>query len=415
MENDHPIVSQANHLFNKLIEWRRKFHQQPELSFQEFGTSQFVAETLEKVDGMKVERGLGVETSVVGTLSSGNGPTIAIRADMDALPITEENSVSYSSINKGVMHACGHDAHTAILLGAAYLFADLFKMGDVKGTVKFVFQPAEESTDEHGLSGSPYMVQAGVYDEVDAAIALHMCPWLPVGAVQISDGYSMANVDVFEGKIFGTGGHGAYPELGTDPIWMLGPVMQALHGIVARKVSALDAAVVSIGQIHAGTASNVIPTEVLIEGTIRSYSPEVRDLLAAEIKKAFSISEGLGGGYSLKINRGEPALNNSPLVNRWIQESIQEIYPELHIIRKPFGLGGEDFGYVTQKLPASMFFLGSARQDGIQRDLHTPVFDIDETCMPIGTAILVQTAARFLKGEACLINKEHLEVQLNGA
>ncbi|WP_026581415.1 M20 metallopeptidase family protein [Bacillus sp. J33] len=415
MENDHPIVSQANHLFNKLIEWRRKFHQQPELSFQEFGTSQFVAETLEKVDGMKVERGLGVETSVVGTLSSGNGPTIAIRADMDALPITEENSVSYSSINKGVMHACGHDAHTAILLGAAYLFADLFKMGDVKGTVKFVFQPAEESTDEHGLSGSPYMVQAGVYDEVDAAIALHMCPWLPVGAVQISDGYSMANVDVFEGKIFGTGGHGAYPELGTDPIWMLGPVMQALHGIVARKVSALDAAVVSIGQIHAGTASNIIPTEVLIEGTIRSYSPEVRDLLAAEIKKAFSISEGLGGGYSLKINRGEPALNNSPLVNRWIQESIQEIYPELHIIRKPFGLGGEDFGYVTQKLPASMFFLGSARQDGIQRDLHTPVFDIDETCMPIGTAILVQTAARFLKGEACLINKEHLEVQLNGA
>ncbi len=415
MENDHPIVSQANHLFNKLIEWRRKFHQQPELSFQEFGTSQFVAETLEKVDGMKVERGLGVETSVVGTLSSGNGPTIAIRADMDALPITEENSVSYSSINKGVMHACGHDAHTAILLGAAYLFADLFKMGDVKGTVKFVFQPAEESTDEHGLSGSPYMVQAGVYDEVDAAIALHMCPWLPVGAVQISDGYSMANVDVFEGKIFGTGGHGAYPELGTDPIWMLGPVMQALHGIVARKVSALDAAVVSIGQIHAGTASNIIPTEVLIEGTIRSYSPEVRDLLAAEIKKAFSIAEGLGGGYSLKINRGEPALNNSPLVNRWIQESIQEIYPELHIIRKPFGLGGEDFGYVTQKLPASMFFLGSARQDGIQRDLHTPFFDIDETCMPIGTAILVQTAARFLKGEACLINKEQLEVQLNGA
>lgn len=415
MENEHPIVSQANRLFNNLIEWRRKFHQQPELSFQEYGTSQFVAETLEKIDGMKVERGLGAETSVVGTLSSGNGPTIAIRADMDALPITEENSVSYSSVNKGVMHACGHDAHTAILLGAAHLFADLFKRGEVKGTVKFVFQPAEESTDEHGLSGSPYMVEAGVYDEVDAAIALHMCPWLPVGDVQISDGFSMANVDVFKGEIFGTGGHGAYPELGTDPIWMLGPVMQALHGIVARKVSAIDAAVVSIGQIHAGTASNIIPTEVMIEGTIRSYSPEVRDLLATEIKKAFSIAEGLGGSYSLKINRGEPALNNSPLVNKWIQESIQEIYPELQIIRKPFGLGGEDFGYVTQKLPASMFFLGSARQDGIQRDLHTPVFDIDETCMPMGTAILVQTAARFLKGEACHLNKEHMEVQLNGA
>lgn len=408
------MVKQANYLFNQLIEWRRTFHQHPELSFQEFGTSQLIAETLQKIDGMKVERGIAVETSVVGILTSGEGPTIAIRADIDALPITEENTTSYCSKNDGIMHACGHDAHTAILLGVAIILADLFKKGEVTGTVKFIFQPAEESTDESGLSGSPYMVQAGVYDKVDAAIALHMCPWLPVGDVQMSDGYSMANVDVFEAKIYGTGGHGAYPELGTDPIWMLGPVMQALHGIVARKISALDAAVISIGQIHAGTASNIIPTEVLIEGTIRSYTPETRDLLALELKKAISIVEHVGGSFSLNIERGEPALNNSALVNQLITEAMLEIYPEIQITKRPFGLGGEDFGYVTQKIPGSMFFLGCAQKEGVQRDLHTPIFDIDETCLPIGTAILAHTAVRFLNGEVYLPINHNLEAQKHG-
>jgi amidohydrolase len=415
MSNDHPVVEQANSLFDKLIEWRRTFHQYPELSFQEFGTSRFIAETLEKIEGMKVERGIGVETSVVGTLTSGVGPTIAIRADIDALPITEENTTSYCSKNEGVMHACGHDAHTAILLGVASVLADFLKKGDITGTVKFIFQPAEESTDEFGLSGSPYMTQAGAYDKVDAAIALHMCPWLPVGEVQMSEGFSMANVDVFEGRIYGTGGHGAYPELGTDPIWMLGPVMQALHGVVARKVSALDSAVVSIGQIHAGTASNIIPTEVLIEGTIRSYTPEVRDLLGSELEKAFSIVEPLGGQYSLNIQRGEPALNNNALVNEWILETILEVYPELQVTKRPFGLGGEDFGYVTEKLPGSMFFLGCAPSDGVQRDLHTPIFDIDETCLPIGTAILAQTAVKVLKGEVNLPINQSMEVHPRGA
>lgn len=415
MANDHPIVEQAERLLDKLVEWRRTFHQHPELSFQEFGTSQFVAETLQKIDGMIVERGIGVETSVVGTLTSGEGPTIAIRADIDALPIHEENMSSYRSKNAGVMHACGHDAHTAILLGVASMLSVHFKKGEIKGTVKFIFQPAEECTDEHGLSGSPYMVQAGVYDKVDTAIALHMCPWLPVGEVQINDGYSMANVDVFEAKIFGTGGHGAYPELGTDPIWMLGPVMQALHGIVARKVSALDAAVVSIGQIHAGTASNIIPTEVLIEGTIRSYTPEIRDVLESQLKKAFSIVGPLGGHYSLTVQRGEPALKNHSTVNEWLTQSITEIYPSFKIINRPFGLGGEDFGYVTQKLPGSMFFLGCAPEDGIQRDLHTSIFDIDENCLPIGTAILTQTVIKYLNGDVSLPSNHNLEVQTNGA
>ena len=408
--NDKPIRERANWISNQLVEWRRTLHQYPELSFQEFQTAKFVAQTLRDIGGIDVQTGVGVDTGVVGVLTSGDGPTIAVRADMDALPIQEENEKAYRSKNDGVMHACGHDAHTAILLGVATILAPLFQSGELKGTVKFVFQPAEESTDEYGLSGSPYMIRAGVYDHVDAAIALHMCPWLPVGAVQINDGYSMANVDVFRGKIYGTGGHGAYPELGTDPIWMLGPVMQALYGITSRKVSSLDAAVISIGRIQAGSASNIIPTEIFIEGTMRSYTPEVRDLLELELKKAFSIVGNLGGSYSLHVERGEPALNNHSVVNRWITKTVSEIYPDFQIVKKPFGLGGEDFGYVSQKIPSSLFFLGCAIQDGVKRELHTPIFDIDEACLPIGTAILAQTVVHFLNGKVSLSANEMLEV-----
>ena len=399
MPEPHLIVEQANFITTKLIEWRRTFHQYPELSFREFGTAAYIASVLQKMDGMKVDTGIGLETSVIGTLTSGEGVTIAIRADIDALPIEEENETEYRSKSQGIMHACGHDAHPAILLGTAAILAEQFKKMDIKGTVKFIFQPAEECIDEEGMSGSPYLIEAGVYDGVDAAIALHMCPWLSVGEVQVHDRCSMANVDVFRAKIKGTGGHGAYPEHGTDPTWMLGPVLQALHGIVSRKVPALEAAVVSVGQIHAGTASNIIPTEVEIEGTMRSYSSEIRELLSVELKKAFSIVKDLDGEYSLEIQRGEPALVNSQAVNDRLLKAMSETYPNLRITKKPFGMGGEDFGYVTQQLPGSMFFLGSAFSDGKQRDLHTPVFDIDENCLPIGVAILAQTALNFLIDE----------------
>ncbi|WP_404332785.1 M20 family metallopeptidase [Mesobacillus maritimus] len=402
MTQHESVVEKANKLVDQLVEWRRLFHQYPELSFQEFRTSRFVAEALRDIAGVKVEVGIGVDTSVIGTLSSGEGPTIALRADMDALPIKEENLVPYASKNAGVMHACGHDAHTSILLGVAHVLGEMFQKGDLQGTVKFIFQPAEENTDQHGLTGSPYMIQAGAYEGVDAAIALHMCPWLHVGAVQINDGFSMANIDVFQGKIQGTGGHAAYPELGTDPVWMLAPVLQALYGMVSRRVSALDAGVVSVGQVHAGTASNILPSEVLIEGTIRSYTPEVRELLSVELNTAFSIVENFGGGYSLNIEKGEPALKNSPVINTWISQTIQEEFSDFSIIKRPFGMGGEDFGYVTAKLPGAMFFLGCGQKDGGRRDLHTPIFDLDENCLPTGVAILSKTAMKFLKGEVTL-------------
>ncbi|AQQ52405.1 M20 metallopeptidase family protein [Planococcus lenghuensis] len=388
----------AENLRDSLIAWRRKLHRHPELSFQEVETARFITEELKKINGMHVQQGIGTATSVIGTLSAGEGPVIALRADIDALPIMETSEVEYRSMKEGVMHACGHDAHTAILLGAAVMLAEEFRHGMIAGTVKFVFQPAEEWADAEGLSGAPYLIQAGAYEKVEAAIALHMCPWQPVGAVQMNDGYSMASVDVFEAKLYGSGGHGAYPELGTDPVWMLGPVLQAVHGIVARRISAMEPAVISIGQIHAGTASNIIPAEVSIEGTIRCYSADTRTLIASELKKAFSIVETLGGTYSLVIHNGEPALNNDPFVNRLISAAIHEQYPAFTIVESPFGMGGEDFGYVTEQLPGAMFFLGCAPAEGNRRNLHTSAFDIDEACLPAGAAILAKAAVKFLTG-----------------
>ncbi|HET7521950.1 MAG TPA: M20 family metallopeptidase [Bacillales bacterium] len=383
-------------LAEKLIEWRRYFHANPELSFQEYETSKRVSEILRSVEGIEVETGIGGTTGVVGTLSSGEGPTLLLRADMDALPITEEANHAYRSQNEGVMHACGHDAHTAILLGAAHLLAKKFQNGELKGTVKLLFQPAEETPDLEGVTGAPRMIEAGVLEGVEAAVALHMCPWKSVGEVQINDGYSMASVDVFNAMIRGTGGHGAYPHLGTDPVWMLGPVLQALHGIVPRRVSPLEPAVISVGRIEAGATSNVIPAKVELEGTLRSYNPETRELLITELERAFSVVKQLGGDYSLEITRGEPALDNDSGVNREITAAIEDTFPDFTIDHAPFGLGGEDFAHVTKAVPGAMFFLGCALPDGEQRDLHTSAFDLDERCLPIGAKILTETASRFL-------------------
>ncbi|WP_071396243.1 M20 metallopeptidase family protein [Bacillus tuaregi] len=390
------LINEAKAIEQQLVGWRRHLHQNPELSFQEFQTARFVAETLKEIEGVSIQTNIA-NTGVVATISSGEGKTVAVRADMDALPIMEKNEHGFQSNNPGVMHACGHDAHTTILLGVAKILAKKAKEGSFQGTVKLIFQPAEEATDQEGLSGAPHMMQEGILEQVESVIALHMCPWETVGTIQVNDGYSMANVDVFHGKIRATGGHGGYPHLGTDPIWILGSFLQAFYGIISRKISALDTAVASIGQIETGTASNIIPEEVSITGTLRTYSPEVRDQLAKEVEQAFKVVEAFGGSYSFEVERGEPALNNDPKVNEMIKEAAKELYPEIKIVQKPFGLGGEDFGYMTREIPGAMFFLGCALPDGISRDLHTNIFDIDEGCLPMGVSILTEAALKLLK------------------
>jgi len=393
------IVKGAESLFDKLTLWRRYLHEHPELSFEEVETSRFIENELRKIDHLHIETNVG-GYGIVATLTTGHGPTIALRADMDALPIQEENNHSYVSKNDGVMHACGHDAHTAMLLGAVHLLADQFKKGQLSGTVKFIFQPAEESTDRNGLSGASYMIRDGALEDVDAIIALHVCPWHPVGVVQMNNGFSMANVDVFKATIKGSGGHGGYPHLAIDPLWMLGAILQTFYGTVGRRISPLDIVAASIGKIEAGAVSNVIPSDVNIEGTLRSYSPEAREKLAEEVENVFTLAESFGGSYEFVLEKGEPALNNDMEVNMIIEQSIKEIYPDMHIHWEPFGMGGEDFGYMTEKVPGSMFFLGCSLEDGLDRDLHTPVFDIDEDCLPVGTAIFVAAVNKFLtRGE----------------
>lgn len=390
------IAVKAEALADQIVSWRRTIHENPELSFHEHQTSAYVASILRQVEGVQVETGVG-GTGVVATIGSGSGPIIALRADMDALPIYEQNNHGFASQNPGVMHACGHDAHTSILLGAVHVLAEQFREGQLQGTVRCLFQPAEEAADEQGLTGAPHMIAAGVLEGVSAAIALHMNPERPLGEAWVHNGYSMANVDNFRAIITGTGGHAAYPHLTMDPTWLLVPVLQALHGIVARRVSPLESAVISVGQIHAGTTNNVIPTEVLLEGTMRSYDPDVREQLIAELERAFSVAKTLGGDYRLEIVRGEPALRNAAAVNEAISESIQDLYPNCQITDIPFGLGGEDFGHMSQRIPAAMFFLGCGLPDGVVRGLHTPIFDLDERCLPMGVAILADSARRLLQ------------------
>lgn len=381
---------------HQLIGWRRHLHQYPELSFQEYRTSQFIVGILNQIEGIAIRTNIA-NTGIVATITSGEGKTVAIRADMDALPIMEKNEHGYQSKNLGVMHACGHDAHTAILLGTAKILAKKAKEGSFQGTIKLIFQPAEEMTDDEGLSGAPRMMQEGVLENVESIIALHMCPWEPVGTIQMNDGYSMANVDVFRGKISGTGGHGGYPHVGTDPIWMLGFFLQAFYGAISRKISALETAVASIGQIQTGTATNIIPEEVSITGTLRTYSPEVREQLVQVVEQAFKVVEPLGGSYIFEVERGEPALYNDPKVNEVIKNAAKKLYPDIKIVQKPFGLGGEDFAYMTREVPGAMFFLGCALPDGISRDLHTNIFDIDERCLSMGVSILAESALKLLK------------------
>jgi amidohydrolase len=392
------MLKQAEALYDELVRLRRDIHAHPELGFQERRTSTLVADTLNEIGGIDVCTGVGI-TGVVGEISNGSGPTIAIRADMDALPIIEQSAESYVSTNAGVMHACGHDAHTAILLGTAHLLRERFAAENLKGRVRLLFQPSEESQDAEGLSGASRMINDGALDSVDAVIALHVDSIAPVGQVTVREGWLTAAVDSFEAWITASGGHGAYPHNGTDPLWMLIPVLSALHGIVARRVNPMQPAVVSLGQIHSGSTSNVIPAEVYLQGTLRSFDPEVREQLVAEVEKALAVTRALGGDYRLEVLRGYPAGWNDARVAGWMEQTTADLLGSAAVDKQRSGMGGEDFAYMCQKAPGAMIMLGAAIDDGIVRGHHTPIFDIDERCMPMGAAILAETALRFLRGE----------------
>lgn len=391
------MLDRARAISGELVRLRRDIHAHPELGFQEFRTAALVADTLMEL-GIDVKTGVG-RTGVVGQMGTGDGPTIAIRADMDALPIVEKNDIPCCSKNKGIMHACGHDAHTAILLGVAHLLKQSLAEDRWQGNVRFLFQPSEEAFDENGISGATTMINDGALEGVDAVIALHVSSDRPTGVLYFQDGYSLANVDSFEAWIRGDGGHGAYPHKGSDPLYMLSSILPAIYAIPSRRVNPLRTCVVSLGEISGGAAPNVIPNEVYLQGTLRSHDPEVREQLRAEVANVLKLSEFMGGSYELKIQKGYPCLYNDTDVNDWMQSAARDLLDDSAVVEAEFGMGAEDFAYMTQLAKGAMFMLGAATPDGVTRNHHTDIFDIDEGVLPIGAAVLAETARRFVTGQ----------------
>jgi amidohydrolase len=386
------MLERARQIQDQLVAWRRDIHAHPELGFQETRTARLVAGVLESL-GYRVRIGVA-RTGVVGERGTGH-PVVAIRADMDALPIQEENDVPYASQVPGVMHACGHDAHTAIGLGVATLLAD----ATFPGTVRFLFQPSEEKSDDEGFSGAQRMVQDGALEGVDAVLALHVHAGSPVGQITLDPGASSAGVDTFSATITGQGAHGAYPHQGLDPIYLAAHVLLALHGIVSRRLDPFDAAVITVGSIHAGYASNVIPEEVEIVGTIRYQDPAVQQVLHQEIERAVAVARTLGGDYELTISEGSPPVRNDPKLVELLQEVAADLLGTDGAQPKEKGMGAEDFAVFTSMVPGAMFRLG-CRIEGDERRGHNPRFDVDERCLPIGVAVLAEAALRLLRQEA---------------
>ncbi len=373
----------------QLVAWRQEFHMHPELGFQETRTAARVAEVLEPL-GYHVRTGVG-RTGVVAERGEGH-PIVAIRADMDALPIQEANDVDYASQIPGVMHACGHDAHTAIALGVATLLA----RETFPGTIRFLFQPAEEVGDEEGISGAPRMVEDGAMEGVDAVLALHVDADTAVGDVMLGAGPASAGVDSFYATITGQGGHGAYPHEVVDPIYIAGHVILALHGIVSRRLHPVEPAVVSIGSIHGGQAANVIPERVEMSGTIRFMEPEVRKQIHVEIERALEVARTLGGDYTFRIEHGNLPMINAEEVVDLIREVATDLLGTDHIQPHRQEMGAEDFGAFSEVAPGVMFMLG-CRIEGDERKHHNPRFDVDERCLPVGVAILAEVALRLLR------------------
>ena len=385
------MLKQAREIEEKLINWRRDFHMHPELGFQETRTAGCVADTLESL-GLRVRRGVG-RTGVIGEL--GEGPsTIAIRADMDALPIQEANDIDYASQVPGVMHACGHDAHTAILLGVAMLLSKV----EFPGTVRFLFQPAEEVGDDEGISGAPRMVADDAMEGVDMVLALHVDSDTSVGNIQLDSGPSSGGVDSFFASIIGKGGHGASPHKTVDPFFITSHVIQALYGITSRRLNPFAPAVVSIGSIHGGGAENVIPERLEMSGTIRFMEKKVQQEIHTEIERAFKIAPVLGGDYKLKIEIGSLPIINDQRVVDLLTSVITDLLGDEHILPPEKSLGAEDFGSFSELAPGAMFMLGCKIEEDV-RTPHHPRFDIDERCLSIGTSILTEAALRFLRND----------------
>jgi amidohydrolase len=383
-------VERISTFHDELTEWRHAIHAHPELGFQEQRTSDLVADKLAGF-GIEVHRGLG-KTGVVGRLRVGNSPrTIGLRADMDALPIQEANTFDYRSQNDGRMHACGHDGHTTMLLGAARYLA---QTRNFDGTVHFIFQPAEE-----GLGGAAAMVKDGLFDEFPCEVifGMHNRPGLAVGKFQIRPGAMMAGGAFFDIAITGRGAHGARPEAGIDPIVVASHITTALQSIVARNVRPVDTAVISVTKFHAGDAYNVIPEKAVLGGTARCFSNTTMDLIEERMRRiAESVAAGLGASASLDFRRLFPALVNHADETRFIADAAAEVVGEDNVNRQAgLVMASEDFSFMLERCPGAYIQIGNGDGEG-GCEVHNPGYDFNDAALPYGAALFARLVERRL-------------------
>lgn len=388
------IKSLSEKYSQQVVELRRYLHANPELSYQEFNTVKHVAQQL---------RSFGIEPSEVATTGllaevKGRNPskrTIALRADMDALPILETNNVSYKSKNPGVMHACGHDVHTSSLLGTARILNEV--KDQFEGTVRFLFQPGEEKNP----GGASYMIRDGALENPRPAsiIGQHVFPLLPVGKIGFREGMYMASADEIYLKVIGKGGHGAAPDLCIDPIVISSHIIIALQQIISRNANPRQPTVLTFGNIIGQGATNIIPNEVNIAGTFRAMNEEWRESGLQKIKKmAESIAEGMGGKCEVDISRGYPYLENNPELTRRIKAAAADYVGKENVVDIDITLASEDFAYYSQIIPASFYRLGTRNEaKGITSYVHTPTFDIDEDALKIGSGLMAWMAVKELE------------------
>lgn len=371
------------------VDLRREFHMYPELSMHEERTAQRIKEELDKMGIPHVSMaGTGVLATIQG---NGSGKTIALRADTDALEITEKNDVPYKSRNEGIMHACGHDSHTAMLLGAAKVLCDV--RDKLNGTVKLLFQPGEEAA-----QGAKGMIEAGALDGVDEVFGMHVMGNLPIGKIAIGSGPRMASCDMFRITVKGKGGHGSMPHLSVDAVVAASAIVMNLQSVASREVSPMDTVVVSVGKLTSGTRWNIIADEAVLEGTTRSFSYEVRGKLAETIERiARSTAAAYRAEAELEYNyMSSPTINNEVSTER-ARKSIEKIMSKDSIVEMPKQAGSEDFSEYLAKVPGTFVMVGTANEE---KDTcyvnHHPKFDIDEDMLEYGVALHVQYAMDYL-------------------
>ncbi len=373
-----------------MTEWRRDLHAHPETAFEEQRTSDFVAEKLASF-GLEVHRGLA-KTGVVGILRNGEGPMVGFRADMDALHIHEETNLPHSSRNPGRMHACGHDGHTAMLLGAARHLTENPNL--FQGTIVFIFQPAEENE-----GGGRVMVEEGLFDRfpVEKVFGMHNWPGLEVGRIALRPGPLMAAYDIFELTLTGKGTHAGMPHMGTDTIMVGSQIVGAWQTIAARSVHPIDSAVVSVTQFHAGDTWNVLPATAVLRGTVRTFRPEVQDLVQRRMGEvATAIAGGFGVEASLRYERRYPPTTNSVKETELARQAAARVVGEAALDLDPMpSMGAEDFSFMLQKRPGCYIWVGAGPSDQ-GRNLHSPHYDFNDAVLPIGASYWVRLAEAVL-------------------